>query len=100
MATIKDYFHGEMGRNIFLSGIVVGFGGIAGMVLGIPLIGYILTPLFKPTPEGWRGRGCGSDFPPGKPERCATNSPTGRTRLGQDRRPLVGAWLQHKPTAD
>jgi menaquinol-cytochrome c reductase iron-sulfur subunit len=54
MLSIRELMTGRYARDLFLTGIVVGFGAIAGVVLGIPLVGYLLTPLFEPEPRVWR----------------------------------------------
>ena len=69
MPSTKEYVTGPHSRGLFLSAIVVGFGAIAGVVLGIPIIGYVLTPLIKPAPEAWRDVGAVTDFIPGIPSR-------------------------------
>lgn len=66
MASIRDYVSGKYARETFLTGIIVGFGGIASVVLGIPLVGYFLTPLIKSTPRVWRDVGALSNFVVGK----------------------------------
>ena len=96
MAGISNYMQGEMGRNIFLTGIIVGFGAIAGVVLGIPLIGYVLTPLIKQTPEVWRDVGAITDFPPGHTSEIKYQLPEGPLSGWAGSTVMAGAWMQRK----
>ena len=57
MLSIKEFLTGKYARDLFMTGIIVGFGGVAGVVLGIPLVGYLLTPIIKPELEVWRNVG-------------------------------------------
>src|SRR5438270_5728598 len=42
-----------MTREGFLSIFTLSFGGIAGLVVGIPIIGYVFGPLIKEPAEIW-----------------------------------------------
>ena len=42
-----------MNRDAFLALFTLSFGAIAGLVVGIPIIGYVLAPLIKQPPEIW-----------------------------------------------
>jgi menaquinol-cytochrome c reductase iron-sulfur subunit len=96
MPTIKDYFHGEMGRNLFLTGITLGFGGIASIVLGIPLVGYLATPLFKQQKEVWRDVGAETEFPLGHTKEVRYKLPTSPYQGWAGSTAEAGAWLQHR----
>lgn len=43
-----------MTREGFLTIFTVSFGGLAGLVVGIPIIGYVLSPLLETTPQRWQ----------------------------------------------
>lgn len=92
MPSIKSMFSGEFGRLLFLNGIIVGFGGIAGIVLGIPLIGYVLTPLIRPTPRVWRDVGAVSDFQVGTTVEVRYSDPGALQWAGTTT--LAAAWLR------
>jgi menaquinol-cytochrome c reductase iron-sulfur subunit len=67
MTAIKELMRGgRYARQVFLTGIVAGFGGIAGVVLGIPLVGYLLTPLINQQAEVWRDVGSVDSFTVGQ----------------------------------
>lgn len=42
-----------LNREAFLGIFTISFGGIAGLVVGIPIIGYVLAPLIQQAPEQW-----------------------------------------------
>lgn len=94
MAGINDYFRGEVGRNIFLTGIIVGFGGIAGVVLGIPLVGYLLTPIIKQTHALWRDVGALADFKPGRTKEVRYRLPKSALSGWAGSTDTAGAWMQ------
>ena|SRR5579872_1223619 len=100
MPGIRDYFRGEIGRNLFLSGISVGFGGIAAVVLGIPLVGYVLTPLIKQTKEVWRDVGAVGDFPLGHTKEIRYKLPESPLSGWAGSTVTAGAWLQHRDTGE
>lgn len=100
MPGIKDYFHGEIGRNLFLSGITIGFGGVAGIVLGIPLVGYVLTPLFKEPKEGWWDVGAVSAFPPGETLEVRYPFPPSPFSSWAGSTSEAGAWMQRTTTGE
>lgn len=85
---------GKYGRDIFLSGIVVGFGAIAGIVLGIPLVGYLLTPLLKPEIEVWRNVGSPGHFPLGDTVLVKYRDPNGLSWAGSTTK--AGAYVRRE----
>jgi menaquinol-cytochrome c reductase iron-sulfur subunit len=44
-------------RDAFLSLIVLGVGGLATLVVAIPIIGYVLSPLLQPEKAEWKDLG-------------------------------------------
>lgn len=46
-----------LNREAFLTLFVLSFGGLATLVVGIPVIGYILSPLIEQAPNVWRDLG-------------------------------------------
>ena len=70
----------EISRRRFLSRLTLGLtAGIAGLV-GLPILGYLLAPLFRPPPE--------VPVPVGN----VTDFPLGQTRLVKVRDPSPLAW--------
>jgi menaquinol-cytochrome c reductase iron-sulfur subunit len=94
MPSIKEFATGRYARDLFLTGIIVGFGAIAGVVLGIPIIGYVLTPLIKPAPEAWRDVGAVTDFQPGHTVEVRYALPQTPVSGWSGSTQLQGAWLR------
>ena len=46
-----------MNREAFMGLFIVGVGGLGSLILGIPIIGFVLSPLIKPPPSVWRDVG-------------------------------------------
>jgi menaquinol-cytochrome c reductase iron-sulfur subunit len=53
-------------REAFLSVIVLSVGGVATLLVGIPIIGYVLSPLIRGEPKVWRDVGAVSNFKVGE----------------------------------
>ena len=69
-------------REMFLK-LGLFFSGVAGMILGVPILGYLLSPLIRDRTardESWLSLGPVDQFPPGE------------TRLSTYRNPGVNAW--------
>jgi menaquinol-cytochrome c reductase iron-sulfur subunit len=56
----------EVSRRRFLERLSIGLGGVCTAVLGLPVIGFLVAPLFRKTPEVWRTVGAASRFEIGK----------------------------------
>jgi len=92
MPSIEEFFTGKYARDLFLTGIIIGFGGIASVVLGIPLVGYLLTPLFEREPLIWRDVGAVSDFAVGSTTLVQYQDPNALAWAGSTT--TAGAYLQ------
>jgi menaquinol-cytochrome c reductase iron-sulfur subunit len=92
MPSIKEFTTGKYARDLFLTGIIVGFGALAGIVLGIPLVGYLLTPLLKPEPRVWRNVGAIRSFTIGETILVSYQDPNGLTWAGSTTK--AGAYLR------
>lgn len=55
-----------MGRRRFFSKLSLGLGGLCAAILGVPLVGFVLAPLFRKLPDKWIDVGKPSDFEIGK----------------------------------
>ena len=56
----------EITRRRFLERLCIGLGGVCAAILGIPLVGFIVAPLFRKTPGKWVSVGKITDFEIGK----------------------------------
>lgn len=55
-----------MKRRAFLTWLTVGLSGLMGALVGLPILGYLLAPLFQPTPVEYVDVGGVDDFKPGE----------------------------------
>lgn len=53
--TMQELTRKLLTREAFLTLFTVSFGAVAGLVVGIPIIGYVLGPLIEQPPEIWEG---------------------------------------------
>lgn len=49
-------------RRRFLERLSIGLSGIAAAIIGIPVVGFLLSPLFEKVPEVWRSVGSVDSF--------------------------------------
>ncbi len=49
-------------RRRFLERLSIGLSGIAAAIIGIPVVGFLLSPLFEKVPEVWRPVGSVDSF--------------------------------------
>lgn len=49
-------------RRKFLARLSVVLGGLAALMVGVPVIGFIFTPLIRKVPQIWRSVGAADDF--------------------------------------
>jgi menaquinol-cytochrome c reductase iron-sulfur subunit len=62
----QSIFSEKIKRKSFIMKIMVFVGGIMGLLVTIPVIGALIAPLLRPTPQEWRRIGKISDFETGK----------------------------------
>ena len=56
----------EISRRRFLERLSIGLSAVIGAVLSVPLVGFILAPLFRRAPDLWRSVGRVDSFEIGK----------------------------------
>ena len=86
------------GRRKFLAGISIAAGFAGACLIGVPVAGFLLAPLFERVARQWRGVGAIGNFQKGKTVEVsfedASSSPwagvTGKT----------GAWLRCQPDGE
>jgi menaquinol-cytochrome c reductase iron-sulfur subunit len=55
-----------LSRRRFLEKLSIALGGVCAAVVGLPLIGFVIAPLFRKAPEQWTTLGKVGDFQIGK----------------------------------
>ena len=56
----------EISRRSFVSRLSIACGGLCAMILGVPLVGFVVAPLFRKAPDSWIPVGSVDDFEIGK----------------------------------
>ncbi|MEY2492524.1 MAG: menaquinol-cytochrome c reductase iron-sulfur subunit [Verrucomicrobiota bacterium] len=55
-----------LSRRRFLEKLSITLGGLCAAIIGVPLVGFVIAPLFRKTPEQWTTLGKVGDFQIGK----------------------------------
>ena len=79
-------------RRRFLSRMILALSGLIGVVLSVPILAYLLSPLIRPSRPSWRRVGSLGDFPIGKTVQVALEDPSSLAWAGQTAR--TAAWLR------
>jgi menaquinol-cytochrome c reductase iron-sulfur subunit len=79
-------------RRRFLSRVSLALSGIAGAVLGVPVVGYLLSPLLNPPPDVWRDLGPIDQYSVGETVDVVFEEPSPLPWAGQTAR--TAAWLR------
>lgn len=66
----------EISRRRFFQLLNIGLGAVCGAILGIPLVGFIVAPLFRKTPQSWVPLGKVDDFQIGKTVNVTFTDPS------------------------
>ena len=56
----------DLSRRKFLTELSIVLGGVGAAILALPMVGFILAPLFRKTPEVWRNVGKADSFTVGE----------------------------------
>jgi menaquinol-cytochrome c reductase iron-sulfur subunit len=81
-----------MNRRKFLEALCFGLGGICAAILGVPLVGFVVAPLFRKTPEKWMSVGKITDFEIDKTVNVVIQDPSPLPWAGITSK--SGAWLR------
>jgi menaquinol-cytochrome c reductase iron-sulfur subunit len=79
-------------RRKFLSRVSLGLSALAGAVVSVPILAYLLSPLLRPVPRVWRDLGPVDNFRIGETVEVAYEEPSPLPWAGQTAR--TGAWLR------
>jgi menaquinol-cytochrome c reductase iron-sulfur subunit len=79
-------------RRAFLSKVSMALAGLAAMFVAVPVVGFIIGPLIKRTPESWRPIGKLDDFVVGQTTHVTFRDPSPLTWAGVTAE--SAAWLR------
>lgn len=82
----------ELTRRRFFERLSIGLGALCGAALAIPGIGFVLAPLFRKSPELWRGVGKLADFKVGETVNVTFLDPSPLPWAGVTAK--TAAWLR------
>ena len=66
----------EITRRRFFEKLCIGLGGLCATILGIPLVGFVVAPIFRKTKEKWIAIGKITDFEIGKTVSVTVTDPS------------------------
>ncbi len=81
-----------MNRRGFLGTLTITLGGVIVAALGVPVIGYLLAPLFTPVPDDFVDVGAVTDFKAGSTTLAQIDDPTPLPWAGQTARAAI--WVR------
>jgi menaquinol-cytochrome c reductase iron-sulfur subunit len=82
----------EIGRRQFLTRLSIGLSTLAGAVVAVPIISYLLSPLINPAPRIWRPVGPVDKFKVGETIEVAIDDPSSLPWAGQTSQTAV--WVR------
>jgi menaquinol-cytochrome c reductase iron-sulfur subunit len=85
-------------RRQFLSQLSIALGGIGAMLVGIPIVGFVLAPLFQKPLQLWRVVGAVNDFQEGETVQVTFLDPSPLPWSGITAR--TAAWLRREGSED
>ncbi len=81
-------------RRRFLSRLSIGLSALAGAVVGVPIVAYLLSPLLKPPQNTWVPIGPVDQFKIGETVQVALDDPSPLAWAGQTAK--TAAWLRRE----
>jgi len=81
-----------LSRRTFFAKLCIGLSGVCGLILGVPLVGFILAPLLRKVPEKWITLGPAGEFEVGKTVNVNFVDPSPLAWAGMTAR--SAAWLR------
>lgn len=85
-------------RRQFLARMSIGLGALGAAIAGIPVIGFLLAPLFEAVTQTWRSVGAVNDFQTGQTVEVTFTDASPLAWVGVTGK--TGAWLRRKPDGD
>jgi menaquinol-cytochrome c reductase iron-sulfur subunit len=97
MATEADS-EAVVSRRRFLSRVSLALSGLAGAIVSVPILAYLLSPLIEQEPADWRDVGLVENFRVGETVEVAYDDPSPLPWAGQTARTAV--WLRRTSPSD
>jgi menaquinol-cytochrome c reductase iron-sulfur subunit len=88
----------EMSRRRFLNRLIIGLSGLAGAVVSVPILAYLLSPLIKPSKNVWQTVGNLDDFTVGTTTKVSIQDPSPLAWAGQTAQTAI--WLRRNAERD
>ena len=79
-------------RRHMLMFVSVAAGGLAATIVGLPLVGFLIAPIFRKEPPVWREVGALKDFPVGHTSKVTFADSSALAWGGSDSE--TAAWLR------
>jgi menaquinol-cytochrome c reductase iron-sulfur subunit len=92
MTDPNDNFDSLLSRRHLLMLVSVAAGGLATAIVGLPLVGFLIAPLFRKEPGVWRDVGPLSKFPVGQTSKVSFDDSSALAWGGEDSE--TAAWLR------
>ena len=86
----------QVSRRRFLSRVSLGLSALAGAVLGVPILAYLLSPLIHPAGNAWRDFGPVDKYRIGETVKVTIAEPSPLPWAGQTA--TTAAWLRRSET--
>lgn len=83
-------------REAFMGLFIASVGGIATLLFGIPIVGYVLQPLIQQPKDVWRDIGAADAIPVGQTVRRNFRYPEDATALWAGKTQETSAWVQRQ----
>jgi menaquinol-cytochrome c reductase iron-sulfur subunit len=88
----------EVSRRQFLGRVSIALSALAGAVVGVPIVAYLLSPLIHPATNVWRTLGPIVNFPVGQTVQATYDDPSPLPWAGLTAQSAV--WVRRNSTAD
>jgi menaquinol-cytochrome c reductase iron-sulfur subunit len=85
-------------RRKFLAAVSIGLGFVGAALIGIPVAGFLLAPLFEPIARKWRAVGRVEQFSNGRTVEVKFEDASSVAWAGVTGQ--TGAWLRREPTGE
>ncbi|HXS95444.1 MAG TPA: Rieske (2Fe-2S) protein [Candidatus Limnocylindrales bacterium] len=85
-------------RRKFLAWISIGLGSVAALLIGVPVVGFLVAPLFEAASTRWRSVGTADQFQPGNTTEVKFEDASSVAWAGVTAQ--TGAWLRREASGE